>query len=76
METVMSKHTHTVNVPSNGQIPPLRTLEGQRDAFRRFFMLVAIVFMALAIGMAIKWAYTVYYVDTHCTTVLGTRVCQ
>ena len=50
--------------------------EQQRDAFRRYFMLMLVVLAALAIGALIKWGYNVYYVDTHCTSTILGRVCQ
>lgn len=38
-----------------------------------------VVFGIIALIVAlflIRWAYTEYWITTHCTTVLGTRVCQ
>jgi hypothetical protein len=38
------------------------------------FIMTCII--VLAGYFALKWAYADYYVATHCTMVLGTRVCQ
>lgn len=60
----------------DGQCPAYQTAGGQRDAFGRFGLLVLIVIAALVIAALLRWAYTTWYIDTHCTYVLGTRVCQ
>lgn len=48
----------------------------QPDAFMRYFALVGIVVAALICAVLLKWGYHEWWVSTHCTMVLGTRVCQ
>jgi hypothetical protein len=41
------------------------------------FAKLAVLLVIIAIGAFFAhWAYTEYYITTHCTMVLGTRVCQ
>lgn len=71
------------NVPHDHAAPSVRAfgrdgylLEGLADASRGFSKL-SLIILAVIVGVFIaKWAYTEYYVTTHCTMVLGTRVCQ
>lgn len=35
-----------------------------------------IVVAAIVVLFLLRWGYTEYYISTHCTLVLGTRVCQ
>ena len=36
-----------------------------------------LIFLGIIVAaFLIKWGLTEYYITTHCTTVLGTRVCQ
>jgi hypothetical protein len=36
----------------------------------------AIIVGVVLVFLLLRWAYVSYYIDTHCTMVLGTRVCQ
>lgn len=37
---------------------------------------VAIILSVVVACLLVRWAYTAWYIDTHCTMVLGTRVCN
>ena len=38
--------------------------------------IIIVVIAVVIVAFLLRWAYTEYYISTHCTTVLGTRVCQ
>lgn len=44
--------------------------------FTAFKLFVVVMLIALVGVPLLRWGYTQYYVSTHCTTVLGTRVCR
>lgn len=37
---------------------------------------VYLILGAIAAVFIIRWAYTEYWITTHCTMILGTRVCK
>jgi hypothetical protein len=39
-------------------------------------IIVAAIVLVVVLLFVARWAYTEYYITTHCTMVLGTRVCQ
>jgi hypothetical protein len=51
-------------------------LEGLADACRGFGKFLIIGALVLVVAFVMRWAYIEYYIATHCTMVLGTRVCQ
>jgi len=51
-------------------------LEGLADAGRGFAKLLVVVAVVAIVAFAARWAFTEYWITTHCTMVLGTRVCQ
>jgi hypothetical protein len=83
----MSKHEFQVNPPPDGlgHAPAgqwehgpscgchrCRTGRGL-DRFMKFCILLVAVVIALGVAW---WLFDQWWIATHCTTVLGTRVCQ
>jgi CHASE3 domain sensor protein len=51
-------------------------VENQQKILNVMFK-IAVVVIVLFVGVfLLRWAYTDWYVATHCTMVLGTRVCH
>jgi hypothetical protein len=50
--------------------------EGLADAIPGLVKVLGIIGLVLIAWFIFRWAYTEYYITTHCTMVLGTRVCQ
>ena len=47
------------------------------EAISRAILAFLIVGVVLVIGFfVLRYAYTAWYIETHCTYILGTRVCQ
>lgn len=71
------------NVPHDHAAPPSRAFgrngyvrEGLTDSVPGFVKALLIIVAVIVGAFLAKWAYTEYYITTHCTMVLGTRVCQ
>jgi hypothetical protein len=57
--------------------PPLYPSSAAAHDVLRSLRIIAGCLIVGILGLfAIRWGITEYYITTHCTTVLGTRVCQ
>jgi uncharacterized membrane protein len=51
-------------------------LEGFTEAMIAIMKVLGIMVLVVLAYFLLRWAYTEYYITTHCQDVLGTRICQ
>jgi hypothetical protein len=62
--------------PASGQYGPPPGHSAAASVLALLMLAGAILVLGVALVFALRWAMTEYYIATHCTVVLGTRVCQ